>query len=209
MHKLILSGLLARSLLLNGCLDIGGLWDLFFGDDEAESAALEAAASGQAVPQQSSNAEIARNMEFFEQSQQIDFVPFPAVPLRWTQESSGKSVIYKSPEGIGIDGETVTSEVRIIYTKRTHGQDAQGFINSYITELKCDAAKRVGVGFYTAACPSAEANVIAIGELGNMYQIEITGVYDRAVKALVEGCVRQVVGGKRVFRDRNIGLIEH
>lgn len=209
MRKLILSGVLAGSLCLTGCVDLGSLWDHFFGgDEEEESAALEAAASGQELPAPSADAAIAHNMEFFEQSQQIDIVPFPAVPLRWTQEIVGKTVIYKSPVDTGVDGQSVSSEVRITYTRRTQNLDALGFINSYITLHKCEAAKRIGVGFYTAACPSAEANVIVIGEAGNMYQIEITGVYDRAVKALVEGYVVQVVSGKRVFRDRNIGLIE-
>ena len=92
---------------------------------------------------------------------------------------------------------------------RTHGQDAAAYADGVIKERSCSAKVRAGTGFYTAACPGSGSHLVWVGEPGNLYMVEISGYYDRGVKALVEGYISAVVNGKRVFRDRNIGLLDH
>ncbi len=196
---------LSFALPVTACGRIDALWDSFFGDDSsamASDSVEKASSSGTAAA-------------FFKPETEVDIVPFPPVPLRWTQSISGTSVIYTSPQDKPSDSReqnentaTLSSEVRITYTKRTQGMDAYGYINAFVSKHQCRAPLRVGVGFYTAACPDSGSNVVVIGEVGNLYLIEISGIYDRSVKALVEGYVRAIISGKRVFHDRNVGMVE-
>ena len=210
--------LAAAALLAGGCAPIKNLYNSIFGSDESErseaGAAMDAVLAGSA-PNDAQSA--AAEHILAQATAHVEIVPLPPVPDGCTQRNDGTSVISTAPplpasyrERLGMeDAGAPSAEVRITYTSRTHGQDAAAYADGVIKERSCSAKVRAGTGFYTAACPGSGSHLVWVGEPGNLYMVEISGYYDRGVKALVEGYISAVVNGKRVFRDRNIGLLDH
>ncbi len=194
------------TLCCGGCSRISGFIDSIFGNVENASSVETTVAAGEQTAAISAEPEAIAN-KFFSEDVNIDIVYFPPVPMRWTLRLDGNSVVYTAPEKRVSELDTVNSEVRLTYTRRTKGQGAAVFTDNYVKEHHCQMKHAVGIGFYTAACPDSNSNVVVIGESNNMYVIEITGIYDRSVKALVEGYVQRIISGKRVFRDRDIGVL--
>lgn len=145
-------------------------------------------------------------------SAQIQVATLPTVPESWTVSIEGTTVIYASPVNKKL--KQPSSSVRFTYSKRTtekneEGEtitlDAKAVTDRYVKKNECKAPRQLGIGFYTAACPSISRDVVIVGEANNMYTVEITGEYTSIAKSLINEYVRNIVNGKRTFEDRNIG----
>lgn len=54
-------------------------------------------------------------------------------------------------------------------------------------------------------CKLASTDAVFVGENNNMYTVEISGVYTREAKDIVNKYLNDIVKGKFVFKDRLIG----
>lgn len=134
----------------------------------------------------------------------IQIAYFPPVPESWNIAIEANTVVYTSP----IDKKTQPTPrttVRFNYTKRTHGADAYELIRDYVKKNSCRQSKQLGKGFYTASCPSMSRDVVIVGEVDNMYTVEIIGDYSTVAMGLINTYVNHIVTGKRTFDDREIG----
>lgn len=129
---------------------------------------------------------------------------FPPVPESWNVTVEGDTVVYSSPVNRKTQP-TPSSIVRFTYSKRTKGKDAQNVIDDYVKNNQCKEAKNLGKGFYTASCPNISRDVVVIGEVNNMYTVEISGDYNTVSTNLINTYVNSIVNGKRTFDNRDIG----
>ncbi|MGN0894945.1 MAG: hypothetical protein ACI4ND_08135 [Succinivibrio sp.] len=134
----------------------------------------------------------------------VQIAYFPAVPESWNLNVEGTTVVYTSPTNRKTQPLPKTT-IRINYSKRTAAKDALGVISEYVKNNSCNESKQLGKGFYTASCPNMGRDIVVIGEVNNMYSIEISGEYSSIAKNLINTYVNSIVNGKRTFDDREIG----
>lgn len=142
-------------------------------------------------------------------------VYFPAVPFGWdirikkdnsvvyTNEPPQQKREFEEDENAGPMG----TQIVMRYTRKTRRMNAAQFADSYINTHGCSTKEEQGNGFYTTACVTSNTYTIIIGEVDNMYIIELSGDYNSAARAIVENYVGAITSGKRVFNDRSIGEI--
>lgn len=130
-------------------------------------------------------------------------VYFPPVPSGWSLNVLNTTIEYHSP----INKKTNSSDtiVAFTYTKDTKGMDAKKYIDNYIKEKECSKATALGMGFYTTSCEKLNSYAIVIGEVDNLYKIELTGNYASDASVLIKNYVNEIINGKHVFNNRNIG----
>lgn len=133
----------------------------------------------------------------------IEAARFPAVPDKWNIEVLDNAVIYTAP--LDAKKNAIPTTVKLTYTKKTNNQEARGFIDAYSMSHQCSDIKRVAHGFYTTTCKGSDTFAIAIGEVSNMYLIELTGIYDASAKSIINSYIKNITTGKHVFYDRTIG----
>lgn len=135
-------------------------------------------------------------------AEEIRPVHFPAVPDGWSLSINDNTVVYKSG---GAKGKTPDSVVKFKYTRATNGLDAHGYIEDYINKYQCSAAKEHGRGFYTTSCKQQSTDAVVVGETGNLYLLEITGVYSKVAMDLLNTYLNDILKSKYAFVDRFIG----
>ncbi len=134
----------------------------------------------------------------------IEPVYYPPVPFGWqVVVGSDNSVSYvHSDKGEGPDHVTT---IKMRYTRKTANMDAQTYMRNYAYTHSCNNLIKQGTGFYTADCLDSNTYAIVIGEVDNLYIVELTGDYNNAARAIIEGYISAIITGKKVFADRNIG----
>lgn len=137
-------------------------------------------------------------------------VYFPAVPFGWDVKVENNTVSYihaEAPDPAtgrkASPGSATTIKMR--YTRKTSRMDAAAYMDNYVNTHSCELKVKQGTGFYTTACMSTNTYAIVIGEVDNMYIIELIGQYNSAARAIIEHYVGSIVNGKHVFADRTIG----
>lgn len=80
-------------------------------------------------------------------------------------------------------------------------------MNDYVIKNNCAEKSQQGNGFYTTSCRKSNTYAIVIGEVDNLYLIELIGNYNHAAQAIIEQYVGNIVNGKKVFANRDIGDI--
>lgn len=134
---------------------------------------------------------------------------FPAVPFGWNIEIADGAVTYnnvqKNKKGV-VDSSKGTY-IKMRYTRKTARMDASRYMDYYINSHSCTDKLQQGKGFYTTSCVTTNTYTIVIGEIDNMYIIELSGDYNNSARAIIENYVGAIVRGKRVFADRSIGEI--
>lgn len=133
----------------------------------------------------------------------VQLAYFPPVPESWNVSVEGETVVYSSP--VSKTQPTPSSIVRFTYSKRTYGKDSKDIVDDYVKKNQCRDAKILGKGFYTASCPNIGRDVVVIGEVNNMYTVEISGDYNTVSTNLINTYVNSIVNGKRTFENRDIG----
>lgn len=133
-----------------------------------------------------------------------DIVPVhsPPVPEGWKQTLMGNVLIYTAPKVKGQEEDTI---LRFTYSRNTHMQDAETFAQTYGTGHKCETTTKLGHGFYTLKCGAESTFTIVIGEVDNLYLIEMKGLADDASKTIVNNYLKELINGKHVFMDRFVG----
>lgn len=127
----------------------------------------------------------------------------PEVPFGWSQSIQGKSIEYVSNKLD--DKKAPATIVRLTYTKATQGQGAKGYMQAFAKKNFCEEPNRVGHGFYTVNCKDLNTYAIVIGEVSNLYLIELSGDVDAVAKNLIDSYIKGITTGKHVFHDRDIG----
>lgn len=134
----------------------------------------------------------------------IEPVYYPPVPFGWqVVVGSDNSVSYVHANQS--EGADHTTTIKMFYTRKTAKMDAERYMRNYVYNHSCTNMFKQGTGFYTADCLESNTYAIVIGEVDNMYVIELTGDYNNAARAIIEGYVSSIITGKKVFADRNIG----
>ena len=128
---------------------------------------------------------------------------FPPVPEFWTQIIDHNTVVYRSAPG-DKDQKPLT-EVRLTYSRDTGGKAVSEICDEYVKQKRCSQKERLGKGFYMTICKLASTDAVFVGENNNMYTVEISGVYTREAKDIVNKYLNDIVKGKFVFKDRLIG----
>lgn len=136
-------------------------------------------------------------------------VYFPAVPFGWKISIDNNVVTYSNAVKQKVRNETTMKGtfIKMRYTRKTSRMDASRYMDSYMNAHACTEKIEQGKGFYTTSCVTTNTYAIVIGEVDNMYIIELTGDYNNAARAIIENYVGSIVRGKRVFADRSIGEI--
>ena len=130
-------------------------------------------------------------------------VHFPPVPVGWTMDVINNKVEYQSP--INLKTNNSDTIIDFTYTIDTKGMDAKKYAESYVKEKECSKAKALGKGFYTTSCETLNTYAIFIGEVDNLYKIELHGDYASDASVLIKNYVNEIINGKHVFNDRTIG----
>lgn len=130
-------------------------------------------------------------------------VYFPPVPFGWNIEIEDNVVRYINVANSKNKGQATTIKMR--YTRKTSRMDASRYMDFYINNHSCTDKVEQGYGFYTTSCVTNNTYTIVIGEVNNMYIIELVGDYNAAARAIIENYVGSIIRGKRVFYDRSIG----
>ena len=202
---------LGSKLLLLSALCCGGMQQLATAAEEAPAAP---AANGSAAPASPLLAltpeEKARNDAYM---RNIVPVYFPAVPFGWNVLVQDNTVSYlydrnentEIPSKVDPENPRATTTIRMQYTRKTMHKDAAAVMDEYVSTNACNPKVKEGTGFYTASCLGINTYAIVIGEADNLYLIELTGEYNNAARAIIESYVGNIISGKRVFADRNIG----
>ena len=134
----------------------------------------------------------------------IEPVYYPPVPFGWqVVVGTDNSVSYVHANQS--EGADHTTTIKMFYTRKTANMDAERYMSNYVYNHSCTNMFKQGTGFYTADCLETNTYAIVIGEVDNMYVIELTGDYNNAARAIIEGYVSSIISGKKVFADRNIG----
>ena len=134
----------------------------------------------------------------------IEPVYYPPVPFGWqVVVGTDNSVSYVHANQS--EGADHTTTIKMFYTRKTANMDAERYMRNYVYNHSCTNMFKQGTGFYTADCLESNTYAIVIGEVDNMYVIELTGDYNNAARAIIEGYVSSIITGKKVFADRNIG----
>lgn len=131
-------------------------------------------------------------------------VHFPPVPYGWqieVKEDNTVSYYHKKSK----KSEEIDTTINMRYTRRTIDLDAAAFMDDYVRTHSCEDKQQQGHGFYTTSCGVTNTYAIVIGEINNMYLIELKGSYSSAASAIIGDYVNSIVSGKKVFKDRNIG----
>lgn len=172
------------------------------------SCALAASSSDQAQMMPSPK-ELAR---FNAYMRNIVPVYYPAVPFGWEVKIEDNTVSYirknsdddasRTSDALGNDPDTT---IRMYYTRKTLGKNAAAFMDDYVAKNGCEAKSKQGTGFYTTSCRNTNTYAIVIGEKDNLYRIELIGNYNTAARTIIEHYVGNIVNGKKVFANRNIG----
>lgn len=142
-------------------------------------------------------------------------VYFPPVPFGWKVEVDKNVVKYTHQDDPNttassfINGQSspTSTTINMYYTRKTAGRDAATFMNGYVNKNGCAEKSQQGNGFYTTACRKSNTYAIVIGEVDNLYLIELVGNYNQAAQVIIEQYVGNIVNGKKVFADRDIGDI--
>lgn len=129
---------------------------------------------------------------------------FPAVPESWGVAIVGNTVEYSSPTNPKTQKQPKTV-VRFTYSRSTNQKDAKTIIDEYVKNNGCKSPIQQGKGFYTASCASIDRDVVVVGEVSNMYTVELCGEYDRIAISIINAYINSVINGKRTFEDREIG----
>ncbi len=130
-------------------------------------------------------------------------VYFPAVPFGWKViVGDDNSVSYIHTVGNSNNNGTI---IKMRYTRKTSRMDAAAYMDHYVYQHSCTDKIKQGTGFYTTSCMTNNTYTIVVGEVDNMYIIELKGDYNAAARAIIENYVGNIVNGKKVFMDRNIG----
>lgn len=151
-------------------------------------------------------ADDARQIEEKSQEYMRNIVPvyFPPVPFGWSISVDDNVVRYVNVAAAkGGKGQGTTIKMR--YTRKTSRMDASTYMDWYIHNNSCSEKVTQGNGFYTTSCVNSNTYTIVLGEVNNMYIIELIGDYNAAARAIIENYVGSIVRGKRVFADRSIG----
>ena len=134
----------------------------------------------------------------------IEPVYFPPVPFGWqVVVGNDNTVSYVHANQSEVADHTTT--IKMFYTRKTANMDAERYMSNYVYNHSCTNMFKQGTGFYTADCLETNTYAIVIGEVDNLYVIELTGDYNNAARAIIEGYVSSIISGKKVFADRNIG----
>lgn len=128
---------------------------------------------------------------------------FPPVPFGWNIDIDDKVVRYVNVANAKVKTQATTIKMR--YTRKTRRMDASAYMDNYISSHACSEKIEQGHGFYTTSCVTNNTYTIVIGEVNNMYIIELVGDYNAAARAIIENYVGSIIRGKRVFYDRSIG----
>lgn len=144
-------------------------------------------------------------------------VYFPAVPFGWKVEVDSNENVVKythqddpnSTYGSFINGQSspMSTTIKMYYTRKTMYRDAAAYMNDYVIKNNCAEKSQQGNGFYTTSCRKSNTYAIVIGEVDNLYLIELIGNYNHAAQAIIEQYVGNIVNGKKVFANRDIGDI--
>lgn len=129
-------------------------------------------------------------------------VYFPPVPFGWKVVVADNAVNFTKETPGKVTQET---SIKMRYTRKTYRMDAEQYMDRYVATHSCENKVKEGTGFYTAACLTNNTYAIVIGEVNNMYIIELTGEFNQAARAILEQYVSSIIRGKKVFADRNIG----
>ncbi|MGN0914898.1 MAG: hypothetical protein ACI4NE_00900 [Succinivibrio sp.] len=132
---------------------------------------------------------------------------FPPVPESWNVSIEGHTVVYTSPASKDKNRKSKTplTTMRFTYSKATSGKDAYEVISEYVKQNKCKAAVEQRKGLFTASCPDISRDIVVIGEVNNLYQIEISGQYNATSMRVINEYINNIVSGKMTFVDREIG----
>ncbi len=129
---------------------------------------------------------------------------FPPVPESWDVKIENNSIEYTSPVNKKTQPQP-KSRVKFVYTKNTETKDATTLAEEYSKTHECNPPKLQGKGFYTISCPTISRDAVIVGEVNNMYTIELTGERTPESIGLINTYVTSIVNGKRTFEDREIG----
>ncbi len=127
---------------------------------------------------------------------------FPPVPDNWTQKIENNTVIYSAP--VLKQGEAPLSIIRLTYSRATAEKTAENLIDDFIKLKHCENKQQIGKDFYMTSCKLAKVDAIFVGEVNNMYRIEVQGVYTTEAKNIVNKYLNDIVKGKRTFKDRTV-----
>ncbi len=127
---------------------------------------------------------------------------YPPVPENWTQKIQNKEVIYSAP--VIKTGEDPISVVKLSYSRATAEKTAENLIDDFIKLKHCENKQKIGKDFFMTSCKLAKVDAIFVGEVNNMYRIEVHGVYTPEAKSIVNKYLNDIVKGKRTFKDRTV-----
>lgn len=172
----------------------------------ASVVALSAAALGAGAPAMA-DINIGKSIDEAHYKYMMNIVPvyFPAVPFGWSVGIQDNVVTYVNQSG---KGPMKNTAIKMRYTRKTASMDAAKYMDYYVHNHSCADKEMQGKGFYTTSCINTNTFTIVIGEVNNMYVIELTGEYNSAARAIIENYVGSIVRGKRVFADRGIGELQ-
>ena len=131
--------------------------------------------------------------------------PPPEIQAKYDAYMKNIEPVYYPPVPFGWQVADHTTTIKMFYTRKTANMDAERYMSNYVYNHSCTNMFKQGTGFYTADCLESNTYAIVIGEVDNMYVIELTGDYNNAARAIIEGYVSSIISGKKVFADRNIG----
>lgn len=134
----------------------------------------------------------------------IEPVYYPPVPFGWQVVINNDNTVSYIHANAS-DGADHTTTIKMRYTRKTANMDAECYMRNYTYSHSCTNMFKQGTGFYTADCLESNTFAIVIGEVDNLYVIELTGDYSNAARAIIESYVSDIITGKKVFADRNIG----
>lgn len=127
---------------------------------------------------------------------------FPPVPDNWTLKIENNTVIYSAP--VLKQGEDPVSVIKLAYSRATADKTAENLIDDFIKLKHCEKKLQIGKDFYMASCKLAGVDAIFVGEVNNMYRIEVQGIYTTEAKSIVNKYLNDIVKGKRTFKDRTV-----
>lgn len=127
---------------------------------------------------------------------------FPPVPDNWTLKIENNTLIYSAP--VQKQGEEPASVIKLAYSRATADKTAENLIDDFIKLKHCENKQQIGKDFYMTSCKLAKVDAIFVGEVNNMYRIEVQGVYSSEAKGIVNKYLNDIVKGKRTFKDRTV-----
>ncbi|MCR5084153.1 MAG: hypothetical protein K6A65_01455 [Succinivibrionaceae bacterium] len=130
---------------------------------------------------------------------------FPPVPMDWTQRIQNNAVEYLSPRDEFTRKGPPPTIIRFGYSRHTEDMPAEEYARHYSMLNQCEQPVQRGIGFFSVKCNDINTFALVIGELDNMYTLEMIGVVQPEGRRIMEQYLNNIIGGRHTFRDRNIG----